>query len=93
MIETAETCDQNWLYAYNRSKPLLSQTVYNHQNGSILNISKIYTNNVYFGVNIFLAINNQINTPINNPINNQKNRPINNHVNNINKTNPNKFFQ
>jgi hypothetical protein len=60
MAKTAENCDDNWLYEYDRTKPLLSQTVYNHPNGSILNISKIYTNNVYFGINTFIAIDKQI---------------------------------
>ena len=60
MAETAETCDKNWLYQYDSSKPLLSQTIYNHPNGYVFNISKIYTNNVYFGITIFIAANNQI---------------------------------
>ena len=60
MAKIAENCDDNWLYGYDRTKPLLSQTIYTHPNGSILNISKIYTNNVYFGITIFIAANNQI---------------------------------
>jgi hypothetical protein len=32
------------------NKPLLSQTIYTDVDGSIINVSKIYTNNIYFGV-------------------------------------------
>ena len=60
MAETAETCDKHWLYQYDRTKPLLSQTIYNDPNCYILNVSKIYTNNVYFGITIFLIINKQL---------------------------------
>jgi hypothetical protein len=60
MAIAAENCDDNWLYEYDRSKPLSSQTVYTDVGGSIINVSKIYTNNIYFGVNIFIAADNSI---------------------------------
>jgi hypothetical protein len=60
MVEWAETCDSNWLYKYDTNKPLLSQTVYNHKNVNIINISKIFTNGIYFGINMFFIIGNQM---------------------------------
>ena len=60
MAIAAENCDDNWLYEYDRSKPLLSQTVHTGVGGSIINVSKIYTNNIYFGVNVFIAADNSI---------------------------------
>ena len=60
MAIAAETCDDNWLYEYDRSKPLSSQTIYTDVGGSIINVSKIYTNNIYFGVNVFIAADNSI---------------------------------
>ena len=60
MTIAAESCDDNWLYEYDLSKPLSSQTVYTDVGGSIINVSKIYTNNIYFGVNVFIAADNSI---------------------------------
>jgi hypothetical protein len=60
MVKSAEDCDDNWLYSYDRTKPISSQTVYNHPKASIVNVSKIFTNNRYFGINIFISRDKQI---------------------------------
>jgi hypothetical protein len=50
-----ETCDTYWTYSYDKSKPVSKQCVHQDRHGKILNVSKIYTNGIYFGISIQLV--------------------------------------
>ena len=50
-----ETCDNDWFYVYDKDKSISSQIVYRNKYGYILNVSKIYTNSIYFGISIQLV--------------------------------------
>ena len=50
-----ETCDNEWFYVYNKDKSISSQIIYKNKYGYILNVSKIYTDSIYFGISIQLV--------------------------------------
>ena len=50
-----ETCDNDWFYVHDKDKSISSQIVYRNKYGYILNVSKIYTNSIYFGISIQLV--------------------------------------
>ena len=45
-----ETADDNYLYFIDKSLPFSNQVIYKDDNECLLNVRKIYTDNIYFGV-------------------------------------------
>lgn len=50
MTTQPENSDLDWVYVYNKNKTIKEQALFDDDNHYLLNVRKMYTNNIYFGV-------------------------------------------